>query len=802
MFHCKESIMHNFARQYFSSLQITVLLLTVFSIMKTSNAAGILLPQKATPVEKKAAEELQHYITAMTGKNAVVTSGKNAVGQLPVFYVRETNTLPKEAWSIKSTNDGVMLEGGGRGVLYAVYHYLEDVCGVSWLTKDAETVPQLTSLPVKDLNLSGKPALAVRDIPLAKMDDRFKNPFAARMRVNALSDRRISAEYGGSESFGSPYRCHTWAMYIPYYLYFKLHPEWYVLYEGKRFAKPADSTGTGQLCLSNKEMRKEVLKRLRGFIENDRKIAAENNIAAPHIYDISQDDNQRYCQCAKCRKIVAREGGRQSGLIIDFINEIATSIRKEYPDILISTFAYQYSEEPPLHIKPSDNVMMVVCDTRGNMAAPISDKSNTIFQNLLQQWSKLTNNLRVWDYASTYQLPQNLPVADEFFIADDVKTLLASNVTQYYPQLSIAGVPDDVGDYKWYLYAKFMEGPNQNFAQLSKRFTDSYYGPAGKIFRQYRRVLYESMLRKQPFVAMYPPGPGSYVHLDFDTVMAAEKLFDEGQKLIGDNPEKLRRWNHARLSLDRAALNLERPLLREHLLRGGKVENYPLNREEIVNRVRKTWQEHLFSSFGQYVKSPHEKQLYSQAMEEMEKELKRVTLPGALDKDVIVPEKFAKYPQSQVFDYTVHDIGAAGCTDLQKDPDSESTIAARIYQSKQGQPLEQGFKLPGKFEVFSYERWGDIDSGLLPFAYGAIPGPGYHWYKICSTTITPGTCLVLWNWRTLLPVGNAYDKLEPDARFDIWVRVKFTGPAYLGRGSKDENAIWLDRVVLVKTGLK
>ena len=106
---------------------------------------------------------------------------------------------------------------------------------------------------------------------------------------------------------------------------------------------------------------------------------------------------------------------------------------------------------------------------------------------------------------------------------------------------------------------------------MLRDFADGYFGPAGGKFLEYRNLLLESMQRSKPFIAMYPPGAGAYVHLDLDTVLQAQRLFDEGAEYLGSAEILLARWRHARLSLDRAALNLERPLMR-HVMRAGRSE--------------------------------------------------------------------------------------------------------------------------------------------------------------------------------------------------------------------------------------
>jgi len=56
----------------------------------------------------------------------------------------------------------VLLGGSPKATLYAVYHYLESVCGVGFFG-DGEHVPKLASLPIEGINISERPRFPVRE---------------------------------------------------------------------------------------------------------------------------------------------------------------------------------------------------------------------------------------------------------------------------------------------------------------------------------------------------------------------------------------------------------------------------------------------------------------------------------------------------------------------------------------------------------------------------------------------------------------------------------------------------------------
>jgi len=56
---------------------------------------------------------------------------------------------------------------------------------------------------------------------------------------------------------------------------------------------------------------------------------------------------------------------------------------------------------------------------------------------------------------------------------------------------------------------------------------------------------------------------------------------------------------------------------------------------------------------------------------------------------------------------------------------------------------------------------------------------------------------VHWSWFITQSIAAAYNPLDPDNSYDVYVSLKVQGPAYVD-GATEENAIFLDRIILVK----
>ena len=117
-------------------------------------------------------------------------------------------------------------------------------------------------------------------------------------------------------------------------------------------------------------------------------------------------------------------------------------------------------------------------------------------------------------------------------------------------------------------------------------------------------------------------------------------------------------------------------------------------------------------------------------------------------------------------------------------------------------------------------RCADPEPGAhnQPLAFWIIGGPTntlapaetpqdgkYHLYKIGRADVKPattseyGTSVGAFkvSKKMRVWVDRVYDPVSKDNKWDVYVSLKATGPAYVP-GSTETNAVWLDRVLLVK----
>ncbi len=719
----------------------------------------------ASAPEKTAAAELAAYLKKSTGAEFATVPPEQAAGR-PVIAVGpgaaaaklglNAGKLGAEEWVVRSIGQDLFLVGGRpRGTLYAAYHFLEDVVGVHWWTPWAESVPRRPTLRLDALDLRGQPTFRYRDIYMLYGHDGGR--FAARNRLNRDGDSAIGSNYGGSLAYGPPYHVHTFFTYFPPKEHFAAHPEWYSLLEGKRVGEGA------QLCLTNPELRKAFLTKLRAYIATSWAAAKAADLPPPLVFSVSQNDWANPCQCEACQAIAKAEGS-EAGPLLDFVNFMADGIKGQHPEAFIDTLAYQYTQQAPRTLKCRDNAIVRLCDTEADMLKPITAPANKAFHDHLLTWSKVCRNLRIWDYAVTYASPQGMPLPTTHTYGPDYRFYAAHGVEGVFTELEFPLIAD-LRDFKVWVMMKTLENANADYGQLTDTFMSGYYGPAGKAVSACLRALEEEARVRQSSSTCWRGSPLQLTYLNLAFVTRTHKLFDEAEQAAKADPELLARVRFARLSLDRATIAAHSKLMSEWLTERGGPDGFPLDREAVGARALATW----CAEIGRRVSEPqraHEKLV-------AEGEIRRFAmLPGS----VKLPEKFRDLPRGTVCDYTaIMTRNWNNIVKVVKDPEAESGITNRLDLTAENVTNSEKYVLPMPWGLYGTLNKKSV--GGAPIKAEDIAAPGYHWYRMGTFPVEPGYYLYFfWSWIIQLDVDNAFDPAKPDQKFEFWARIKFEGP--------------------------
>jgi hypothetical protein len=461
----------------------------------------IVVAADATEPEQHAAAELADFLQQITGAQFEIlhppVAGKSRllVGPKAAKLAAadfSTDGLGADGIIIRTAGNDLILAGGHpRGTLYAVYTFLEEYLGCRWWSSKVSSIPKKSTLKVGNLNVRYVPPLEYRE---SFWFDAFDGDWAVRNKCNGNSER-LDAKRGGKHSYQG--FVHTFFPLIHPQTYFKDHPEWFSEIDGKRKHERT------QLCLTNEEMRKELVKNL--------KVRLRSNPAAT-IASVSQNDWHGYCQCSKCAAI-DKEEGSPAGSLLRFVNAVAADIEEEFPQVAISTLAYQYTRKPPKHVKPRRNVIVRLCSIECSFSKPLSDERNKKFRDDIIGWSKVCNRLYIWDYTTDFR-HYVMPHPNLRVLGPNVKFFVDHNVKGVFEQGAYQSYGSEMAELRAWVLAKLLWNPTRDGEKLIDEFISGYYGQAGPHIKAYLKVTHDAVEASGEWLGCFSQHTAKFLSLE------------------------------------------------------------------------------------------------------------------------------------------------------------------------------------------------------------------------------------------------------------------------------------------------
>ena len=393
----------------------------------------------------RAASILADYLKKLTGAVFAVVPCTSVQQNLLLRLPEEPIENPDGFRYFGSNDKDIVFEAPNeQAAVYAVYDFLERICGCRYYTSREEKLPFNANLTVSVPLRECSPALQYREVYYR---DFFDPVFAEK--------HKMTAQVARDKVWG--FWCHSFQELCPPEVYFDEHPEYFSLYEGKRVGEHA------QLCLSNPEVLDVVVENLRKAMEKKPQC---------RFWSVSQNDNNAYCSCPRCRAINEREG-TPMGSVLEFVNKVAA----HFPDKTISTLAYWYTRKPPKTVRPAKNVHIMLCNIEANRGLPIeTDAQSAGSREELLGWKEICDNISLWDYCIQFRnlvspfpnlrvIPENI----RFFVNHNVKLLFSQANREYEGEFAAL---------RGYLLAKCMWEPEIDAQAVLQDFCHGYYGPA------------------------------------------------------------------------------------------------------------------------------------------------------------------------------------------------------------------------------------------------------------------------------------------------------------------------------------
>jgi len=503
----------------------------------------IVLEPDASPSDRLAAQELRAHFKSCTGAVLPIVEGRPS-DDVPMIVVgsgaiaRSLGAAAPDAPGeqgarIRTAPPHLVIAGSrGGGTLYGVHRFLEERLGVRWLAPGSTITPRTKDVVVPAIDRVVRPAFTFRDTSYAwpGRDEDF---------LTRVADNAGAA--GPDDPHGAKLaddgRAHTYFRYVSPDEFFDTHPEYFSMIGGVR---RRDET---QLCLTNPDVLEIVATRM-----------LERMAAAPGVrqHNFSQMDHYNYCECPKCRAVNEKHkttGGTQFW----FLNQLAERTSKVFPDKLVGTLSYTYTEEPPVGLEMHPNVAVWLCHMYPSCDAhpiPICPL-NADYRRRAEAWAKLVRHMYVWHYVVNFT---------HYYEPFPNLRALAANL-RFYRDVGVEGVylqgmgeSGGGGEFSllrpWFAM-KLLQDPDQDPGRLLDDFLQGYYGASAQPVREYVDMLHDEVESKNVHMHLYTnPAQG---YLSDPVLERAGTMFDRAENAAPDD-ESLERVRVARMPLTYAGL--------------------------------------------------------------------------------------------------------------------------------------------------------------------------------------------------------------------------------------------------------
>lgn len=566
-----------------------------FDLVSADAQARIVIPEGAEDSTSWAAEMLQRYVRKITGRTLAIGHER---GKGPAVVIGTLATLKDvpadmagrlraskqyEASFTRVADDTVWIVGKETpGEHYAVNHFLETRCGVTWFTvatpeDPGELVPRRQTIAVASGDLFREPAFIERrlsmvgaiwhPIPTNAMEICFRDGFQPMIAPgyplpgnkpfwsNAHNARYVRAHT-------SPHkRCvggghHMFASTTPGWVkpteanghfsgYFKTHPEYFPLVDGKR-------VDNGLHCFSNPDVqRREAEAAIRNF-----DVTGGDGF---YLFGMA-DQTFGWCECEACRAldppgIDYANGGTPdvSTRFTKVINSIAKMIWKKHPKAELHRWAYHTYRNRPVGVEDEPGMTLQYCAHGRCYGHRLDDPAcarNRPFNDELRGWLSAPNaGGRLYDYL--------LGNSDDFYAcceqreAEDIRRYLKMGIVGWKNEMFFSGSAfvrcdewrmrrnNDYQLMNWryfHVVGRLLWDPSLDVEKTLTEADAKFYGRAAEPMVEYQKIR-RRLWNASDICFGYPWGNARTQHL-LNDLAAKDRLLgllDEAERLAGDD---------------------------------------------------------------------------------------------------------------------------------------------------------------------------------------------------------------------------------------------------------------------------
>lgn len=354
----------------------------------------ILVPHQADGLIDFAVSELNYFLENTVGITLPVVKDEEIAGADSDKYISIGETslvsatertewktdLGSDGFVVKTLRDDVVLLGGSSyGSLYATYRFIETNIGAKVYAED-----EIVFTPSKNIKLLD---MDIREVP-----DIARRAISSYQITNNSTHRRRLKFMLHTENW--TYWTHSHFAFLPPDTYYEKHQDWY-------------SSDRTQLCLTNEEMAKEMIKNVIAFLEEH---------PQEEYVTLGQQDKNTFCSCADCTRQIKKY--KESGVMIRFVNRVARGVQAHFDEkgegrkIHFATYAYQKTQAPPVDnngsaldssVCPDDNVAVIVAPLTACYSHQITNTDcNAIAKQTLEGWKAVRAVMYIRFYSAQY----------------------------------------------------------------------------------------------------------------------------------------------------------------------------------------------------------------------------------------------------------------------------------------------------------------------------------------------------------------------------------------------------------------
>ncbi len=475
--------------------------------------------------ERYAADEFIRLFHEFTGKALAPDSTDTQNGNIIFIGVdaaagagmqADATKMNDEEFKIEIAMDKIAIYGGRpRGTLYGVYEFFEKYGGVRYLTSAHTFYPSAgkdKEFRIKGRSYSYHPPFAFR---WSYYGETNSDPaFAAHVRTNTVSGPEKLGGITGYRLVG-----HNVAYLVPPAVFGKEHPEYYALVNGRRVL---DLEGGGpQLCMTNPDVLEIVVKATLEAIEKNPDVKNLN---------IAQMDNGSYCTCESCAAIDASEESH-AGATLAFVNAVAERIEQTHPEVMLGTYAYQYTRKPPKTISARDNVLIQLCSIECCDFHAINDPACSLNQEFcqdMQRWKEKAKNIFIWHYNTNFR-GYLLPFPNLRSIGKSVDYFANNNGRGVFMQAAGNGFSTELSDLRNYVMSRCLWKPGRDSWQEALDFCRLHYAESAQPIIDYLTWYHDLVDEKGKHPTCFPTE--SSLCINTETAPRIGEYFDKALAL-------------------------------------------------------------------------------------------------------------------------------------------------------------------------------------------------------------------------------------------------------------------------------